>query len=340
MISLTSGHCRVRRWAAIGLLGLSTAACAELQGLVNPPLYGQLDDGDAALAARAMQETLEASPNGVSRAWHNPRSGNGGRILPTRTYVTDSGYFCREYAETLQLGSESDTRMLTACRADDGLWLWPQAQSTALVLAALPATAADGGAFTTRAGLTVENSLGTTLKVLRVAGHRVEFRNDTGETFTSHAMLYAPNPKVIGDEGVLAAVDSLWPLAVGKTASAWVYNHDWAWQQSWRVVRRELVEVPAGTFEAWVIEHTERALGDGYEAKSETWYAPAIGWNVRYRAWTVTPATGQVDEWVLTRVVVPAPSDRRAAPAPAPASARVAVGVSDKRQPLSRSSAR
>ena len=52
-------------------------------------------------------------------------------------------------------------------------------------------------------------------------------------------------------------------------------------------------------FDAWLIEHTETAIGAGYIGRADTWYAPAIGWNVRYKSWTETPPGGASSEWQL-----------------------------------------
>ena len=159
--------------------------------------------------------------------------------------------------------------------------------------------------FTTKPGAVYTNSMGNTVTVKRVDGLRVTFANQNGAEFTSHALLYSANPKVTGNEDVYRAIDRLWPLAIGNTVEAWVYNADWAWQLQWKVARRETITVPAGTFDAWCIEHTETAIGAGYIGKSDTCYAPAVGWNVRYRNWVETPPGGARSEWTLTDARVP-----------------------------------
>ncbi|HEX6978932.1 MAG TPA: hypothetical protein VF342_06510 [Alphaproteobacteria bacterium] len=158
----------------------------------------------------------------------------------------------------------------------------------------------DPGAFTTRPGTIYTNSLGNTITVTGVVGRTVRFVDQNGKEFSSHALLYAQNPKVIGNESVIAAIDSLWPLEVGKQAEAWVYNPDWSWKLTWKVLGRETVNVPAGSFDAWLIEHTEASMGDYYIGKSQTWYAPEVGWNVRYRGWVEVGTRGEETEWVLT----------------------------------------
>lgn len=157
------------------------------------------------------------------------------------------------------------------------------------------------GLFTTRPGSAYTNSLGNTLTVKRVDGLKVTFVNQNGAEFSSHAMLYSDNPKVRGNDAVVAALDQLFPLELGKSVEAWVYNADWAWQLKWKVARREMISTPAGRFDAWLIEHTETAIGgSGYIGRADTWYAPAVGWNVRYKSWTETPPGGDSSEWQLT----------------------------------------
>lgn len=161
------------------------------------------------------------------------------------------------------------------------------------------------GPFTTQPGAVYTNSLGNTVTVRRVEGHVVSFTNQAGAQFVSHALLYSRNPRVQGNETVYAAIDRLWPLAIGKTAEAWVYNADWAWHLQWKVTRHQAITVPAGTFDAWAIEHTETSMQDGYIGKSESWYAPSVGWNVRYRNWVETPSSTPPSGWVLTSAELP-----------------------------------
>ena len=161
--------------------------------------------------------------------------------------------------------------------------------------------AAERGEFTTRPGSVYVNDLGNTLTVTRVAGRRVTFRNQSGAEFESHAMLYAFNPDVQGNEAAFAAVDSLWPLAPGKTAQATVRNADGVWQFTWTVRGRERISVPAGTFDAWAIEQTERAVGGRYVGRSVSWYAPQVGWNVRYFDRVESDPRAPRSEWQLER---------------------------------------
>lgn len=105
------------------ILALPLGACAGLMG-GDPELYRSLSDGDVRLASRLMQTTLEQAPDGATRKWVNDETGHSGSITPTRTYVSASGYYCREYREELAIGAETGRFYHTACRDDDAHWTW------------------------------------------------------------------------------------------------------------------------------------------------------------------------------------------------------------------------
>lgn len=105
----------------IGLVVL-LAACAGMSG-DDPALYQSLTEGDVALAAGALQETLESAPDGATRSWRSEATGHRGSITPTRTYLSAAGHFCRDYREELELGERSGRFYQAACRDDDG-WVW------------------------------------------------------------------------------------------------------------------------------------------------------------------------------------------------------------------------
>jgi surface antigen len=102
----------------LALLG----ACAQVDSYLTGPLYDQLTDKDTDLAVRTMQNTLETAQDGDARRWSNPASGHSGTIRVLDTRVTEGGYFCRDYEETLHVGDKSSTQKLSACRDDDGTW--------------------------------------------------------------------------------------------------------------------------------------------------------------------------------------------------------------------------
>jgi surface antigen len=111
------------RTLAIASIALPLAACAGLAA-GNATLYQGLAESDVALASKLMQATLESAPDGVSRSWTNRQTGNRGEITPLRTYVGESGFFCRDYREELAVAGDSGRFYHTACRDDAAGWVW------------------------------------------------------------------------------------------------------------------------------------------------------------------------------------------------------------------------
>jgi surface antigen len=102
---------------------LPLGACAGLTGS-DPALYQSLADSDVHLASRTMQGTLESAPDGSTRSWVNEQTGHRGSLTPTRTYVSGSGSFCREYREELVVGEQSGCFYHAACRDENARWVW------------------------------------------------------------------------------------------------------------------------------------------------------------------------------------------------------------------------
>jgi surface antigen len=71
-----------------------------------------------------IQTTLESTPDGATRRWTNQQTGNSGEITPLRTYVSEGGYFCRDYREELDISGNSGRFYHTACRDDSARWVW------------------------------------------------------------------------------------------------------------------------------------------------------------------------------------------------------------------------
>lgn len=114
----------MRRVTPIACLTLLTlAACAGLSGS-DTALYDRLEERDVALAAAAMQQTLESAPDGDTRRWANEATGHRGSITPTRTYLGANGHFCRDYREELTVGDEVGRYDHSACRDAAERWVW------------------------------------------------------------------------------------------------------------------------------------------------------------------------------------------------------------------------
>jgi hypothetical protein len=78
-----------------------------------------------------------------------------------------------------------------------------------------------------------------------------------------------------------AAVDSFWPLEVGKSTT---FNIDAGGPRTVRarVLRTETITVPAGTFYTYVIERKDHGM-DGAETVATSWYAPSVGAVVKFQ---------------------------------------------------------
>jgi surface antigen len=119
-----TGERRMRRAilaAAIGALPLT--ACASLTA-GDGALYQELAASDVALASAVMQKALESAPDGASQSWTNRQTGNRGEITPLRTYVNESGLFCRDFREELAVAVDSGRFYHTACRDKVARWVW------------------------------------------------------------------------------------------------------------------------------------------------------------------------------------------------------------------------
>jgi surface antigen len=114
---------RRMRTLAIASMALPLAACASLSA-GDAALYQGLAESDIALASQLMQTTLESAPDGATRSWSNRQTGHRGEITPLRTYVSENGYFCRDYREQLAVAGESGRYYHTACRDGAARWVW------------------------------------------------------------------------------------------------------------------------------------------------------------------------------------------------------------------------
>jgi surface antigen len=108
--------------AALGGSGTGIAAGTILGGLIGGAIGNRMDAADQQRANVAATQALESIPSGQSVAWRNPDSGNAGAVTPVRTYQTETGQYCREFTQTINIGGEKHQSYGTACRQADGTW--------------------------------------------------------------------------------------------------------------------------------------------------------------------------------------------------------------------------
>ena len=104
-------------------LGLFVASSAPARGQERDAFYKDLTVGDLGIARAGLQDALETRRSAELAPWGNVATGASGSFMPLRTFRIKSGFFCREYRETLLLAGVLADRIGTACRADNGVWI-------------------------------------------------------------------------------------------------------------------------------------------------------------------------------------------------------------------------
>ena len=101
---------------------VATAVGAVGGALLGGYIGGQLDKADRERAGRTAQSSLEGARTGQIAQWSNPDTGHSGTFMPTRTYQSSQGRYCREYTQTIMVGGKKQEGHGTACRCPDGTW--------------------------------------------------------------------------------------------------------------------------------------------------------------------------------------------------------------------------
>jgi len=100
----------------------ATIIGAGAGALIGNSIGKHLDDRDKEIMTERSHQALESSPSGKSVPWKNPDNGHGGYITPTKTYQNQSGQYCREYSQTVNIGGSTEKAYGRACRQPDGSW--------------------------------------------------------------------------------------------------------------------------------------------------------------------------------------------------------------------------
>ena len=102
---------------------LAAVAIGALGGAYLGSEIGKsLDYVDRLKAGEAEQTALENNRAGVATKWHNPDSGNSGKVTPKPAVQLASGEFCREYQHEIVVDGRSEIAKGTACRQPNGKW--------------------------------------------------------------------------------------------------------------------------------------------------------------------------------------------------------------------------
>lgn len=101
---------------------VATGAGVLLGAFIGNQIGKSLDNRDRRAMSYTQQQALETAPSNSSVAWRNPDSGNSGYTVPRPAYQSTSGQFCREFTQTVNVGSQRQNAYGTACRQPDGTW--------------------------------------------------------------------------------------------------------------------------------------------------------------------------------------------------------------------------
>ena len=100
----------------------ATAAGVFIGGLIGSEIGRSMDEVDRLKAEQAYTRATTA-PVGQTIAWSNPETGNRGTVTPTREGTnTATNEYCREFRQTVTVGSERQEAYGVACRKPDGSW--------------------------------------------------------------------------------------------------------------------------------------------------------------------------------------------------------------------------
>jgi hypothetical protein len=79
---------------------------------------------DSALRLRIVriQQALEHEMSGDATSWHDPRTGDGGDVLPVRTVQSGQYGWCRDFAEHIRAAGRAYNLAGTGCRNASGIW--------------------------------------------------------------------------------------------------------------------------------------------------------------------------------------------------------------------------
>jgi len=95
---------------------------AAIGAAMGNSIGSELDEADRTRQQYAFQQAMEYNQTGATSNWYNPDSGNSGSYAPQPAYQEESGGYCREFTQSVQIANESQEMYGTACRQPDGTW--------------------------------------------------------------------------------------------------------------------------------------------------------------------------------------------------------------------------
>jgi surface antigen len=99
----------------------STAIGVLIGGLIGSEVGRSMDEVDRMKANQAVNEAHSADL-GERIIWNNPDNGHSGSVTPVRDGYSESGRYCREFYQTINIGGRTEEAYGIACRQADGTW--------------------------------------------------------------------------------------------------------------------------------------------------------------------------------------------------------------------------
>lgn len=94
------------------------AVGALVGALIGGSIGSYMDQTDQLNAQLALERNRTNQPT----TWINPDSNVQYEVIPTKTYVTYNGQYCREYQTTAIINGKKQRMYGQACRQSDGSW--------------------------------------------------------------------------------------------------------------------------------------------------------------------------------------------------------------------------
>jgi surface antigen len=92
-----------------------------LGALAGGEIGKSLDKADMAYANQSMNQAHSA-PIGQTISWNNPQSGHSGSYTPVNDGYSNTGNYCRQYKQVVEIDGRAQTGYGTACKNPDGTW--------------------------------------------------------------------------------------------------------------------------------------------------------------------------------------------------------------------------
>lgn len=99
----------------------TTAAGVFIGTLIGSEIGRSMDDVDRMKAYQA-NTAAHTAPIGEKIIWSNPQSSHSGSVTPTRDGYSESGNYCREFYQTVNIAGKTEEAYGVACRQADGNW--------------------------------------------------------------------------------------------------------------------------------------------------------------------------------------------------------------------------